>query len=235
MEQESVIDMCKYFLRPNIPAMEWSIWVTPVFLSLVLSPQKLPTLDCATFSEHKVLVWAKKVAFSLSMLPGICTTEEVNWKWTGGNENSERFSQNGCISRSLFCLLLCFLSRSLLMPRCSSAVGSAWPCAWGHRTVRSCSSPGWWRSGMTGRCRSRCSTVGGLHTPPRAGRPGSSWRWWWPGWGPGCTATSCPSLRRGSPEAQMMGMLCSTQGTVELHLVGLCHWKVVHLQIHWVS
>lgn len=124
------------------------------------------------------------------------------------------FSQNGCISRSGF---LVVLSRFfLLTPRCSSAVGSVWPCAWARRTVRSCSSPGWWRSVTTGRCRSRCSTGGGRHRPPRAGRPRSSWRWWWPGWGQGCTTMSCPSLRHGSPEARMTGMQCSTQARVKL-------------------
>lgn len=151
---------------------------------------------------------------------------KLTLKWTGGNEeNSERF-------HSVF---FCVSSLNLLTPRCSSAVGSVWPCAWDHRTVRSCSSPGWWRSVMTGRCRNRCSTGGGRRRPHRAGRPRNSWRWWWPGWGPGCTTTSCPSLRHESPEAQMMVMLCSSLGIVNLHLVGFCHWKVVHLQIHWVS
>lgn len=117
------------------------------------------------------------------------------------------------LSRLLFFF---FCVSSLLTPRCSSAVGSVWPCAWGRRTVRSCSSPGWWRSAMTGRCRSRCSTGGGRRRPPREGRPGSSWRWWWPGWGPGCKATSCPSPRRASREARKMETRCSTRGTVKL-------------------
>lgn len=195
--------------------MEQSIWVTPVFLSLV---QKLPTLDCAMFSKQETSTHlSKKIkkAF-LSSRDLHHWGSKLTLKWTGGNEeNSERFSQNGCISctRSVF---FCVSSLNLLTPRCSSAVGSVWLCAWDRRTVRSCSSPGWWRSVMTGRCRSRCSTGGGRRRPPRAGRRGSSWRWWWPGLGPGCTTTSCPSLRHGSPEDQMTVMLCSTLGTVNL-------------------
>lgn len=106
------------------------------------------------------------------------------------------------------------------MPRCSSAVGWVWLCAWGRRTVRSCSSPKWWRSEMTGRCTSRCSTAGGPRRPRPAGRPASSWRWWWPGWGPGCTARSCLSQRRWSPEVRTTGMPCSTQGTSNLQQEG---------------
>lgn len=187
---ESITDMCRYFLRLSgwPPVSHWFfLW----------------TLDRTTYSNTGKF-WLSGVLVQGCSPPG----KWLDTKVDGGNEGTTK--------------MFCFFSpqndvqRFLLTPPCSSAVGSVSPCAWGRHTVQSCSSPGSWKNVMTGRCRSRYSTGGGRRTPLRAGPPGSSSRWSWPRWGPGCTARSCPSLRRWSPEALMMGMPCSTLGSVNL-------------------
>lgn len=198
---ESITDMCRFFE---------AFWVTPVFLSLVLLA--LPTQDCTTSSkELNVLIkW-------FSCCPESFTTDKVNWHYSGQEEMKKLvrgFSQ----------------MNSLLMPQCSNAVGSVSPCAWGHHTVQSYSFPGWWRSVTTSHCRSKYSTGGGQHTLPQAGHPKSSWQWWSLRWGPGCKARNCLCPRHGSLEGLTMGMLCSTQGTVNLWQK---RWAHVFTDGHW--
>lgn len=188
---ESVTDMCKYFLR-------LSGW-TPVFLLLVLFYQHWTVTPIPTLESSG---WA------------VFLSRGVHHRWLDtkvdrGTERTTKMFSFSFFPHNDMQLLL-------LMPLCSSAVGSVSPCAWGHHTAQSCSSPGWWKNVMTGRCRSRCSTEEGQHTPLRAGPPGSSSRWLWPRWGPGCTARSCPSLRCWSLEVLMTGTPCSTLGSANL-------------------
>lgn len=189
---ESITDMCRYFLRLSGWPQSFSHWF---FLS---------TLDRTAYSN------TGKFWLSSFLVQGPSPLgKRLDTKVDGGNEGTTKmeffvfFPQNN-------------VQRLLLTPPCSSAVGSVSPCAWGRRTVQSCSSPGSWKNVTTGRCRSRCSTGGGRRTPLRAAPPGSSSQWSWPRWGPGCTARSCPSPRRWSPEVLMMGTPCSNLGSVNL-------------------
>lgn len=118
-------------------------------------------------------------------------------------------------------------------PRSSSVAGWSWPCAWFRHTAQSCSSPAWWCCERTGCCRSTCSKAGVRRTRPPAERPGSSWRWWWPGWDPASTARRCLSLRSVSPEVLARGWVWSRQGMGNLKweqnrfLFYLCYYTIL--------
>lgn len=187
---ESITDMCRYFLRLSGWLQSFSHWFY------------LSTLDRTTYSN------TKKFWLSGFLVPG--SSPLGKWLDTKVDEENKGTTKMFCFYPTNY------VQGLLLMPPCSSAVGSVSPCAWGRRTIQSCSFPGSWTNVTTGRCRSRYSTGGGRRTPLRAGPPGSSSRWSWPKWGPGCTARSCPSLRRWSLEGPTMGTPRSTLGSANL-------------------
>lgn len=96
-------------------------------------------------------------------------------------------------------------------PPSSISAGLSSPYALSRRTTQSYSSPALWRSATRARCRSRCSREAVRRKWHPAGRPESSSRWWWGGWGPACRARRCPcpsltpGWQRGGPHQKRTG------------------------------